>query len=89
MIRFSSAAERDFKKLDRPVRDRIAEALRRAAPRPHEAAEAKRLRLAGSFWRLRVGDYRIVFEIVGPDLVVSVIAHRREVYRKLGRRLGR
>jgi mRNA interferase RelE/StbE len=52
------------------------------APRP---AEAVKLKGADALYRLRVGDYRIVYE-VQDDLVVIVIVrigHRREVYRGL------
>ena len=31
-------------------------------------------------WKLRVGDYRVVYSIVGSEVRVLVIAHRREVY---------
>ena len=43
--------------------------------------------LAGdrSIWRVRVGDYRVLYEIRDRELVVLVvgIGHRREVYRGL------
>ena len=48
--------------------------------RPHNS---KKLSGGGSRWRIRVGDYRILYEIDDPQKVVKVyrIAHRREVYR--------
>jgi mRNA interferase RelE/StbE len=52
------------------------------APRPTEAVKLKG---ADALYRLRVGDYRIVYE-VQDDVVVIVIVrvgHRREVYRGL------
>jgi mRNA interferase RelE/StbE len=52
------------------------------APRP---AEAVKLKGADALYRLRVGDYRIIYE-VKDDVVVIVIVrvgHRREVYRGL------
>jgi mRNA interferase RelE/StbE len=49
-------------------------------PRPHGA---KKLVGADRTYRIRVGDYRIVYEIGDEVLVVLVIrvAHRREAYR--------
>jgi len=49
-------------------------------PRPHNA---KKLTGRGSRWRLRVGDYRVLYEIDDARKIVKVyrIAHRREVYR--------
>ena len=50
-------------------------------PRPYNS---KRLSGGGSRWRIRVGDYRILYEIndLKKDVKVYRIAHRREVYRK-------
>jgi mRNA interferase RelE/StbE len=49
-------------------------------PRPHNS---KKLSGAASKWRIRAGDYRILYEIDEPNKVVSVyrIARRKEVYR--------
>jgi len=49
-------------------------------PRPHNA---KKLSGSGSKWRIRVGDYRVLYEIDDARKIVKVyrIAHRREVYR--------
>jgi mRNA interferase RelE/StbE len=49
-------------------------------PRPHNA---KKLTGSGSRWRIRVGDYRVLYEIDDARKIVEVyrIAHRREVYR--------
>lgn len=49
-------------------------------PRPHNS---KKLSGGGSRWRIRVGDYRILYEIDNSQKVVKVyrIAHRKEVYR--------
>ena len=51
-----------------------------AQPRPHGA---KLLSGDHAIWRLRVGDYRVLYEIRDAVLVVLVvrIGHRREVYR--------
>jgi mRNA interferase RelE/StbE len=49
-------------------------------PRPNNA---KKLAGSGSRWRIRVGDYRVLYEIDDARKIVKVyrIAHRREVYR--------
>ena len=49
-------------------------------PEPHNS---KKLSGGGSRWRIRTGDYRILYEIDEPRKVVKVyrIAHRKEVYR--------
>jgi mRNA interferase RelE/StbE len=46
--------------------------------------------LAGTlhgYWKLRVGDYRVVFKVAGDDVWVLAILHRREVYDAAERRL--
>jgi len=40
------------------------------------------------YWKLRVGDYRIVFKITGQEVWVLTILHRREVYEAVAARLG-
>lgn len=64
------------------MQERIGAAIDALAahPRPHGA-----LRLAGrDDFRVRVGDYRIVYAVDDAERVVLVarIAHRREVYRR-------
>jgi len=48
-------------------------------PRPPDVKKLK----GRAAWRVRVGDYRIIYEIHDRELVVIVvtIGHRREVYR--------
>ena len=75
-------AVRAFGRLRGPLRERIASAIDGLAtdPRPHGA-----VKLAGrDDFRVRVGDYRIVYAVDDAERLVLVarIAHRREVYRR-------
>jgi mRNA interferase RelE/StbE len=76
--------ERALRKLDPPVRDRVLRTLRSLEADPRREG-AKRLAGPGELWRVRVGDYRIVYEIRDDRLLVLVVrlGHRREVYRGL------
>jgi mRNA interferase RelE/StbE len=82
-IEFRRSVERDLRRIER---DRIPgilaamEALKED-PRPNGV---KKLRGTQATWRLRVGDYRIIYEIEDDLLRVLVvrIAHRRDVYRE-------
>ncbi|MPZ86331.1 MAG: type II toxin-antitoxin system mRNA interferase toxin, RelE/StbE family [Actinophytocola sp.] len=72
-----------MRKLPRDIAARIktgTEALRENQ-RP---AGVKSLAGKHGLWRIRIGDYRVVYEIRDNELLVLVIrvAHRREVYRK-------
>lgn len=70
------------------VRQRIADALDR---RLHEAPERFGLPLRGTlkgYWKLRVGDYRVVYRIAGAEVWILAILHRRQVYEDVLRRIG-
>lgn len=86
MIRFSAAGERDLLKLPAPIQRRIADALRAIEAAPRQGPNIRKLSGAEALYRLRVGDLRVVYLLIGPDLLVSVVAHRRDVYRKTRRR---
>jgi mRNA interferase RelE/StbE len=81
-IEFRPAAERSFLKLPSSVRVRLQPLIEglAAEPRPHGA---RKLTGSRDRWRVRVGDYRVVYEIHGSALLVLILAvgHRREVYR--------
>jgi mRNA interferase RelE/StbE len=81
-VLFQSSAARQVRKLTPDLQKRIvakAEALA-ADPRP---PGCEKLQSPTPFWRVRIGDYRIVYEIKDDVLLVLVVrvAHRREVYR--------
>jgi mRNA interferase RelE/StbE len=67
--------------LDRQVAARLLAALELLKEEPRPPAATQLVGGAGE-WRVRVGDYRIVYEINDDVLVVLVLAlgHRREVY---------
>ena len=81
-ILLERAAEKDLGRLSSDVHDRVIKAIQALAanPRPPDCRK-----LAGSKhdWRIRVGDYRVVYEIADQIRVVRVnrVRHRREVHR--------
>lgn len=80
-VDFTAAAARQVRKLPRPVRDRILDAVEGLIddPRPHGA---KKLVGEQTAWRIRVGDYRVIYDVFDAELTVTVVraAHRREAY---------
>ena len=76
------AAEKDLTRLSSQVHDRVIAAIQELAKNPRPPGCRK---LAGSKtdWRIRVGDYRVIYEIANEIRVVRVnrVRHRREVYR--------
>ncbi len=83
-IRIKSQAEKALAKIPNPHRRRIVQAIDALArsPRPEGC---KKLTGADDAYRIRVGDYRIVYEIVDKVLMVYIIrvAHRKDIYRSL------
>ncbi len=76
------AAEKGLSRLPAETHDRVIEAIQALAANPRPVGCRK---LSGSKhdWRIRVGDYRVVYEIADVIRVVRVncVRHRREVYR--------
>lgn len=82
-ITLAPAAARQLRTLDPPARRRIQAALELLADDPRPPAATRLVGGAGE-WRVRTGDYRVVYEIHDDVLLVLVLAvgHRREVYRE-------
>jgi mRNA interferase RelE/StbE len=79
-LRFSQRAVKDLKKLPKEVAMNIISVLERIQIRPHEYA----LKLVGSkYFRLKVGDYRVILDIKDFELQILVITvrHRRNAYK--------
>ena len=81
-ISYVPSAAKALRKLDRPTARRMLDAIEELAidPRPPRCIQLK----GGSGeYRVRIGDYRIIYEVHDGELVVLVLrlGHRREVYR--------
>jgi mRNA interferase RelE/StbE len=75
-----SVKSEDLPKLDRAIAARIRKAIEtRLLAVPQEYGEPLRRTLKG-YWKLRVGDYRVVFRVKGKEIFVLGIIHRKEVY---------
>jgi len=81
-IEIAPAAERALKKFPADIRNRIFKNILtlKENPRPHGV---KKLSSKGDIYRIRAGDYRIVYQIQDTALIILVvnIGHRREIYR--------
>jgi mRNA interferase RelE/StbE len=81
-VEFATLALREFKALDRVVQRRIATHIDQLGIDPFTKG-TKRLRGATDEYRIRVGDYRVIYRVDGKRAIVLVlkIGHRREIYR--------
>lgn len=80
-VSFADQALKQLRGLDKPVRLRIARKTRELAADPRPPGSIP-LKGSSDAWRVRVGDYRIIYAIQDGRLVVLVlsVAHRRQVY---------
>ncbi len=79
-IAFKNSVARDLKRIDKDQADRI---LRKIEEKLPEKAETFSI-LSGKFSGLRkfrVGDYRVIYSIIGDTALILRISHRRESYR--------
>ena len=83
-IVFKKSAQKDLARFDQRTRQRLSDAIAALAynPYPHGS-----LKLSGfeDYWRVRVGSYRIVYQICGDKLIIFIvrIAGRKDVYQGL------
>ncbi|NJL29381.1 MAG: type II toxin-antitoxin system RelE/ParE family toxin [Thermoanaerobaculia bacterium] len=84
-IEWKRSATRELRNLAPDARRRILAAVQSLAanPRPHGS---RKLVGAENSWRVRIGDYRVVYSIFEAALIIEIVrvGHRREVYRDLG-----
>lgn len=85
-IEFSEASLRQLMKLDKTVARRIVEFMEHRVARledPRGLGEALKGSRLGSYWKYRVGDWRVICDIHDQQVVVQVvrIGNKREVYR--------
>lgn len=69
-VDFTTAAARQVKKLPRPICDRILDVVEGLSSDPHPHG-AKKIVGEKHAWRIRVGDYRIIYDIFDDVLTVT------------------
>jgi mRNA interferase RelE/StbE len=81
-VEFTNSALREFKALERAMQRRISTRIDDLARSPFPPG-VKRLHAELDLYRIRVGDYRVLYRVDGKRLTVLVVklGHRRDVYR--------
>lgn len=79
-------AARFLRRVDSSIRDQIRQHLRELEVSPENKGEHLK---NSTFWRLRIGDYRAIYEIDNEKSIVIIlfIGHRRDVYDDFTRML--
>ena len=80
-LAFKPSAEKELRKLSRDIIPRVVEAIQGLGDQPRPVGCVKLTH--SESWRIRVGDYRVIYDINdrGKQVIVLHIGHRREVYR--------
>ena len=81
-VHLERSAERDLKRLSAEDFERVVASIRALADDPRPSG-CRKLSGSRTDWRIRVGDYRVLYEVEDNDKVVNVmrVRHRREAYR--------
>ncbi len=82
-VKFSVSALKSFKRLDKPLQNKIVVQLQDCAD--GVITDVKKMQGYKNLYRIRINDYRIVFQllILEDTIYVVRVGHRREVYRNL------
>ncbi len=83
-VQLKPAVQKDFRRIPLKILARILEAIEDLGENPFSSQSLK-LANAERLYRVRVGDYRVIYEVETEIETVTVhrIRHRREVYRSL------
>ncbi len=77
----------DIPCLNEKIKNRIKAAIElRLLTAPHEYGQPLRKTLRG-YWKLRVGDYRVIYKVDKNNVLILGIIHRKKVYDEINKRL--
>lgn len=81
-VSFRRSAEKDLRKLDPAMQRRVLRAVEELARKPRPSG-CRKLQGGEEAYRIRLGDYRVIYTVDDGVKVVAVerVRHRREVYR--------
>ena len=85
---FTDDAKKDLKRLDKQIISKILEKAKKLVLENN--LNVKKLKSKVSLYRLRVGDFRVIYTIKREKIIVYIVAigHRKDVYNNLNRRLS-
>ena len=80
-IGYKKSVERDLKKLPKAEARRILDQIEEELPEKADAYPVLKGQFAG-LRKFSVGDYRVIYVILGNETIVLRIGHRKDVYKK-------
>ena len=81
-INWKTSAKKELKKIDRTEISKILSEIEKLSQEPYPSNHKKILGTE-HIYRIRVGNYRVVYSVVNDELIIEVILvrHRKEVYK--------
>ncbi len=76
----SNRFRRDLRRLDAQTHRRVLDALEELQENPYQGSQLTNVQIGQ--WRMRVGDYRIRYDIEGTRVLLYRVRHRRDIYRE-------
>jgi len=86
-LKYHPQVRDDVKKLNIKIKNRVAKAIeQRLSTQPEKYGKPLRKSLKG-YWKLRVGDIRVVFKIKAHEIIILTILNRKDVYEQINKRI--
>jgi mRNA interferase RelE/StbE len=81
-IKIANKAQKELKKVSPPYQQKIVKAVKELALNPMPVG-VKKLKGRVNEYRVRVADYRVIYEINGTEMVILVVkvGHRKAIYK--------
>jgi mRNA interferase RelE/StbE len=81
-IRFKKSAEKELERLPAQIIKRISKAIDLLTENPRPAGSKKLEGQKESLWRIRIGDYRVIYLVEDVIKIVEIrkIGHRKDIY---------
>ena len=80
-LTYTERAIKDIKKFEANIKKRIGKTLLRYVEDPLKHAEKLTESRMGEY-RFRIGNYSVIFDVEGNEIVVLRVGHRKDIYRK-------
>lgn len=77
-IQITKTAIKDIKKLDKPTRDRLLEGINKLP-----LGDVKRLQGYINYYRLRIGNFRVIYSFENGTIIIMAVLPRGEVYKHI------
>lgn len=81
-VKFTKSANKELRKLPEPISTGLIKAIYRLSADPRKGPV--RPMVGSTSWRLRVGDYRVIYDISDSALTILILKakHRKDIYKR-------